>query len=107
MTNGIAIFITSIGNSNILSPFRLNINTMVNSKAYNVTGDILGANFLLYHSTPFDLTRVYRLTKPATKGIPKYINTLSVTSFIDTLTLKLANPNLLGNTFIKSQTKKL
>src|SRR5690606_22264510 len=107
MINGIATFTTSIGNSNILSPFRLNINTMVNSKAYNVMGDILGTNFLLYHSIPFDLTSAYRLTKPATKGIPKYINTLSVTSFIDTLTLKLANPNLLGNALIKIQTKKL
>src|SRR5690606_16445877 len=107
MINGIAIFITSIGNSNILSPFKLNINTIVNSKAYNVRGDILGTNSLLYHSIPFDLIRVYRLKKPATKGIPKYIKTLSATSFIDTLTLKLANPNLLGNTLMKSQTKKL
>ena len=53
---GIATFITSIGNSTILSPFKLNINTMVNSKAYNVMGDILGTNVLLYHSMPFDFT---------------------------------------------------
>lgn len=39
--------------------------------------------------------------------MPKYIKTLSVTSFIETLTLKLANPNLLGNMLMKSQTKKL
>ena len=39
--------------------------------------------------------------------MPKYINTLSVTSFIDTLTLKLANPNFEGNTLMNSQTKKL
>lgn len=57
MINGIATFTTSIGNSTILSPFRLNINTMVNSKAYNVMGDILGTNFRLYHSIPFDFTR--------------------------------------------------
>src|SRR5690554_5793450 len=107
MINGMAIFITSIGNSNILSPFRLNINTIVNSKAYNVMGDIRGTNFLLYHSMSFDFIRTYRLTKPAKKGIPKYINTLSVTSFIDTLTSKLANPNLLGNTLMNNQTKKL
>src|SRR5690606_8431138 len=107
MISGIAIFITSIGNSNILSPFRLNISTMVNNKAYKVMGDILGTNVLLYHSMPFDFIRTYRLTKPAKKGIPKYIKTLSVTSFIETLTLKLANPNLFGNTLMKSQTKKL
>ena len=107
MINGIATFITSIGNSTILSPFKLNINTMVNNKAYNVIGDILGTNFLLYHSIPFDLIRKYRLKKPAKNGMPKYINTLTVTSFIDTLTLKFANPNLLGNTLINNQTKKL
>src|SRR5690554_6510299 len=107
MTNGIAIFTTSIGNSTILSPFRLNINTMVNNNAYNVSGDILGTNSLLYHAIPLDLIRKYRLRKPAKKGIPRYINTLSVTSFIDTSTLKLANPNLLGSTLMNNQTKKL
>src|SRR5690606_15259753 len=39
--------------------------------------------------------------------MPKYIKTLCVTSFIETLTLKLAIPILLGNMFMKSQTTKL
>ena len=68
-------------------------------------GDILGTNFLLYHSMPFDFIRTYRLKKPAKKGMSKYIKTLSVTSFIDTLTLKLANPNFAGNTLMNTKLK--
>ena len=37
----------------------------------DVMGDIVGINFLLYHSIPFDFTKIYRLKKPARKGIPK------------------------------------
>lgn len=37
---------TSIGNSIILSPFKLNISMIVKSKAYC---DIRGMNFLLFH----------------------------------------------------------
>ena len=71
MINGMATLTTSIGNSRILSPFKLNINTIVNSKAYKVMGDILGMNTLLYHSFPLDFNKKYRLRKPATNGIPK------------------------------------
>lgn len=35
------------------------------------------------------------------------IDAISVTSFMDTLTLKLANPNFAGNTLMNNQTKKL
>lgn len=54
MTSGRATFTTSKGNSKILSPFRLNINTMVKSKANKVIGEMVGINFLLNHSRPFE-----------------------------------------------------
>ena len=44
-TNGTAIIITSYGNFMIYSPLYENIITIVNSKANNVTGLILGINF--------------------------------------------------------------
>ena len=45
MTNGTAILKTSKGKSTIISPFKLNIITMVKSKAIKVMGDTKGINF--------------------------------------------------------------
>ena len=45
-----AIIRTSIGISTINSPFNENIITIVNKSAINVKGEIVGMNFLLYHS---------------------------------------------------------
>jgi len=71
MMSGTATCSTSIGNSMILSPFRLNIRTIVNNRAYSVIGEILGTNFRLYHSIPFAFIKKYRVKNPAQKGIPK------------------------------------
>ena len=71
MTNGIAIRITSIGIETIICPFKLNITTMVNNKAINVIGEILGRNFSLNQVSPFDFIKPFLLMTAATKGIPK------------------------------------
>ena len=71
-----ATLITSKGSSKILSPFRLNINTIVKSKAYKVIGEITGMNFLLYQSIPFDFTKKCLLKNPAKNGIPNYMSPL-------------------------------
>ena len=44
-TSGIAIRITSIGKSTIISPFKLNMITIVKSKAIKVIGVTHGMNF--------------------------------------------------------------
>ena len=44
--------------------------------------------------------------KTCKNGMPKYINTLSVTALIETLTSKFPKPKYLGKTLMKSQTKK-
>ena len=105
--SGTEIRSTSIGNSMILSPFKLNIKTMVNKSAYSDSGEILGMNFRLYHAKPFVFTKKYRLRKPARNGIPKYKKTLWLTSFAETLMLNFANPSFAGKTLMKKKTKKL
>jgi hypothetical protein len=48
-----------------------------------------GTNFLVYQSLPLCFIKKYLLTKPAIKGIPKYINTLCATSLKGTEILKM------------------
>ena len=60
-----------MGISTINSPFKENITTMVNNKAINVNGDMVGMNFLLYHASPFNFTKINLLKIPKTNGIPK------------------------------------
>jgi hypothetical protein len=71
ITNGIAILTTSIGIETIISPFKLNITIIVNKRAINVIGEIVGMNFLLNHSSPLDLIKKYLLVTAKAKGSPK------------------------------------
>jgi len=66
-----AILTTSHGNSKIISPFKLNIKTMVAKRAIKVMGDIKGINFLLYQLIPLNLTKYFLDKNPAAKGIPR------------------------------------
>ncbi len=66
-----AIRTTSNGICTISLPFKLNITTIVNSRAINVMGDMNGINLVLNHALPFNLISPYLLVMPAAKGIPK------------------------------------
>ena len=68
---GIEINKTSIGISTISSPFKENINTIVNNNAINVNGEILGINISLYQVSPFNFIRINRVKIPIRNGIPK------------------------------------
>ena len=71
MSIGTAMRSTSSGISTITSPFRLNITTMVKSKAMSVMGEIMGMKRVSYQSVPNFLARICRLRKPAANGIPR------------------------------------
>ena len=62
---------TSIGISTINSPFSENITTIVNNRAIKVIGEIVGMNFFVYHSSPFNFTKISLLNIPITNGIPR------------------------------------
>ena len=53
------------------SPFKENINIIVNNNAISVNGEILGINFSLYQVSPFIFTRINRVKIPIKNGIPK------------------------------------
>jgi hypothetical protein len=54
-----AILTTSIGICTIKSPFKLNMITIVKSKAIRVMEEIIGTKTLLNHSFPFNLISAY------------------------------------------------
>ena len=69
MSKGTAIIKISIGIFTINSPFNENMTTIVNNNAIKVIGEIVGMNFLVYHSSPFAFTNINLLNKPAKKGM--------------------------------------
>ncbi|MNR68707.1 hypothetical protein D3C85_1934230 [compost metagenome] len=54
-----------------MSPFRLNIATMVNSRATNVSGLIRGMKRSRYQVSPLRLISSLRVRKPAMNGMPR------------------------------------
>ncbi|MNT93152.1 hypothetical protein D3C72_2345590 [compost metagenome] len=62
---------TSRGSCSTMSPFRLNIATMVSSNATSVSGLIFGMKRSSYHAEPLRLIRILRVRKPARNGIPR------------------------------------
>jgi hypothetical protein len=62
---GSAMRKTSNGISTIICPFKLNITTIVNSKAINVIGETTGINFVVNQSTPFNFIKMALDKNPA------------------------------------------
>ncbi len=62
---------TSNGNCTIISPFRENITTMVNSKAIKVIGLIFGMNFFSYHWRPLAFSMREAGEHPGDEGMPR------------------------------------
>ncbi len=84
---------TSNGSWMIFSPFKENITKMVNSKATGVKTEIRGMNLPKYHSSLFVFRKIALESKPPKKGIPKYINTVTAISAMETLTIAPLKPN--------------
>ena len=62
---------TSIGISTIIAPFKLNMMTIVKSKAINVMGEMVGIKCWLNHCSPFHLIKDNLEITAAANGIPK------------------------------------
>ncbi|MCY1544352.1 hypothetical protein D9M68_802290 [compost metagenome] len=73
-------------------PFRLNMITIVKSKAIKVIGDISGTNLFWNQSSLFSLISAYLLMIPIAKGSPKYIPTDLAISPIVIFTSRLFKP---------------
>ena len=71
MISGTAIRSTSSGNRTMASPLKVNMTTMVKSRAISVMGEITGRNLRSYHSMPLSGMRMTRLSTPAANGIPR------------------------------------
>src|ERR1035438_8435960 len=65
MVRGMATRTTSNGNCTIISPFRLNITTIVNNREINVIGLILGMKLVSYHRRLLTLSITNRVSMPA------------------------------------------
>ncbi|MNT48434.1 hypothetical protein D3C72_1852150 [compost metagenome] len=61
----------SSGRATTSPPFRLNMATMVNSRAIRVIGAMRGRKRVSYQSFPFRATRARRVRKPPRKGRPR------------------------------------
>ena len=70
-TSGMAIRITSNGKSTIISPFKLNMITIVKSRAISVIGETKGINFFFFFLSHKYFFIVYLFTTANANGIPK------------------------------------
>ncbi len=71
MSSGSAIRSTSSGIRTISCPLRLNITTMVKSRATSVIGEMRGMNSPSYHCLPLARSSTKRVRIPARKGTPR------------------------------------
>mgnify|MGYP007010885594 CR=1 FL=1 len=62
---------TSSGNWTMYSPFKLNMTTMVKSRAISVIGLIFGMKTSWYQVTLLIRIKVKRVTIPARNGMPR------------------------------------
>ena len=62
---------TSKGMPMISWPFRLNITTMVKSRATNVIGPIFGTKWVWYQSLVTKRNMTTRVSTPAMQGMPR------------------------------------
>jgi len=70
-SRGMAIRTTSSGICTISLPLRLNITTMVKSRAINVMGLMNGMKRVSYHFLPFRRISTKREINPARNGMPR------------------------------------
>ena len=62
---------TSSGSDIIRFPFKENIMMIVYNSAMSETGPIFGMKRVSYHSRPLSFNPAYRVTIPATNGMPR------------------------------------